>query len=89
MRRAGPSSHSHEFALLLAVPFTAPGVGEWWDNNSGNNFRAATTMACKRPGCYYHGLHTLVTEAEYGACTYSGDELVVAGGITDDMRGEN
>jgi hypothetical protein len=46
-------------------------------------------MLCKRPGCYYYGLHTLVTEAEYGACTCSGDELVVAGGITDDMRGEN
>ena len=30
--RAGASS----FTLLLAVRFTAPGVGEWWDNNGGN-----------------------------------------------------
>jgi hypothetical protein len=27
------------FTLLLAVRFTAPGVGEWWDNNGGDNFR--------------------------------------------------
>jgi Carbohydrate/starch-binding module (family 21) len=25
--------------LLLAVRYTVPGVGEWWDNNGGNNFR--------------------------------------------------
>ena len=44
--------------------------------------------ALKTP-CYYNDLYTLVTETVYGACTYSGDELVVAGGITGDMRGEN
>lgn len=40
-RRAGISSHSHSFTLILAVRFTAPGVGEWWDNNGGNNFPIA------------------------------------------------
>ncbi|KAH9952296.1 putative phosphatase regulatory subunit-domain-containing protein [Lactifluus volemus] len=25
--------------LLLAVRYTVPGVGEWWDNNGGDNFR--------------------------------------------------
>ena len=25
--------------LLLAVRFTVPGKGEWWDNNGGDNFR--------------------------------------------------
>jgi len=45
-RRAGASSHSqHAFALLLAVRFTAPGVGEWWDNNGGNNFPIVLTRA--------------------------------------------
>jgi len=37
-RLASGSSRSHAFTLLLAVSFTAPGVGEWWDNNGGNNF---------------------------------------------------
>ena len=37
-RRAGGSSPSRSFTLLLAVRFTAPGVGEWWDNNGGGNF---------------------------------------------------
>jgi hypothetical protein len=37
-RRAGTSSHPRTLTLLLAVRFTAPGVGEWWDNNGGNNF---------------------------------------------------
>jgi Carbohydrate/starch-binding module (family 21) len=25
--------------LLIAVRYTVPGVGEWWDNNGGDNFR--------------------------------------------------
>jgi hypothetical protein len=53
-RRAGASSHSrHAFTLLLAVRFTAPGVGEWWDNNGGNNFRivlARASAGSKVPG---------------------------------------
>lgn len=44
-RRAGASSHSHAFTLLLAVRFTAPGVGEWWDNNGGNDFRITLAHA--------------------------------------------
>jgi hypothetical protein len=45
-RRAGASSHSqHALALLLAVRFTAPGVGEWWDNNGGDNFPIVLTHA--------------------------------------------
>jgi len=51
-RRAGASSHSRTFTLLLAVRFTAPGVGEWWDNNGGNNFSilsAHTSAGGKRP----------------------------------------
>jgi hypothetical protein len=44
-RRAGASSHPHAFTLLLAVRFTAPGIGEWWDNNGGNNFRIALAHA--------------------------------------------
>jgi hypothetical protein len=36
--RARPSSLSHAFTLVLAVCFTAPGVGECWDNNGGNIF---------------------------------------------------
>jgi hypothetical protein len=39
--RAGASS----FTFLLAVRFTAPGVGEWWDNNGGNNFRVVLAHA--------------------------------------------
>jgi hypothetical protein len=53
-RRAGASSHSqHGFTLLLAVRFTTPGVGEWWDNNGGNDFRivlAHTSAGSKVPG---------------------------------------
>jgi hypothetical protein len=52
-RRAGASSHSHAFTLLLAVRFTAPGVGEWWDNDGGNNFGivlAHASAASKVPG---------------------------------------
>jgi hypothetical protein len=52
-RRAGASSHSHAFTLLLAVRFTVPGVGEWWDNNGGNNFRivlAHPSAGSKVPG---------------------------------------
>jgi hypothetical protein len=53
-RRAGASSHlQHAFTLLLAVRFTAPGVGEWWDNNGGNNFRivlAHASAGSKVPG---------------------------------------
>jgi len=51
--RAGTSSHSRAFTLLLAVRFTAPGVGEWWDNNGGNNFRivlAHVSAGSKVPG---------------------------------------
>jgi hypothetical protein len=44
-RRAGASSRSHAFTLLLAVRFTAPGVGEWWDNNGGDNFRIVLAQA--------------------------------------------
>lgn len=45
-RRAGASSsRSHASTLLLAVCFTAPGVGEWWDNNGGNNFRIVLAHA--------------------------------------------
>ena len=52
-RRVGGSSHSHAITLLLAVRFTAPGVGEWWDNNGGNNFRivlAHASAGSKVPG---------------------------------------
>ena len=44
-RLAGASSRSHAFTLLLAVRFTAPGVGEWWDNNGGDNFRIVLAPA--------------------------------------------
>jgi len=40
-RRAGASP----FTLLLAVRFAVPGVGEWWDNNGGNNFGVVLTHA--------------------------------------------
>ena len=56
-RRAGASLHSHEFTLLLAMRFTAPGVGEWWDNNGGNNFRIVLAHAfegSKAPGVSDH-----------------------------------
>jgi len=49
---------------------------------------SARQKSYKRPGCYYNGPHTFVTETVCGACTYSGGELVVVGGITGDMRGE-
>ncbi|KAN0126389.1 hypothetical protein V8E52_000029 [Russula decolorans] len=45
MRYAGPSSHSRAHTLLLAVPFTAPGTGEWWDKNGGNNFHVVHAHA--------------------------------------------
>lgn len=50
-RRAGASLHSqHAFTLLLAVRYTAPGVGEWWDNNGGHNFRIVLAHAARSPG---------------------------------------
>lgn len=38
-------SRSHAFTLLLAVRFSVPGVGEWWDNNGGDNFRIVLAHA--------------------------------------------
>ena len=38
-------SRSHAFTLLLAVRFSVPGVGEWWDNNGGNDFRIVLAHA--------------------------------------------
>jgi hypothetical protein len=38
-------SRSHAFPLLLAVRFSVPGVGEWWDNNGGNDFRVVLAHA--------------------------------------------
>ncbi|KAF8465582.1 putative phosphatase regulatory subunit-domain-containing protein [Russula ochroleuca] len=44
-------SHSHAFTLLLAVRFSIPGVGEWWDNNGDNDFRIVLASAgSKTPG---------------------------------------
>jgi hypothetical protein len=37
MLRAPPGDPPR--TLLLAVRFTVPGEGEWWDNNGGDNFR--------------------------------------------------
>jgi len=37
MLRAPPADPLR--TLLLAVRFTVPGKGEWWDNNGGDNFR--------------------------------------------------
>ena len=37
-RRAGASHSQRAFTLFLAVRFTSPGVGEWWDNNGGKDF---------------------------------------------------
>ena len=37
MLRAPPNDPPR--TLLLAVRFTVPGKGEWWDNNGGDNFR--------------------------------------------------
>jgi len=37
MLRAPPADPPR--TLLLAVRFTVPGKGEWWDNNGGDNFR--------------------------------------------------
>lgn len=37
--RPGASSRT----LLFAVQFSAPGVGEWWDNNGGNDFCVVLT----------------------------------------------
>jgi hypothetical protein len=38
-------SYAHAFTLLLAVRFTVPGVGEWWDNNGGHDFRIVLAQA--------------------------------------------
>ncbi|KAH9963065.1 putative phosphatase regulatory subunit-domain-containing protein [Russula compacta] len=39
-----------ERMLLLAVRFAVPGVGEWWDNNGGNDFRIGIAPASTLPG---------------------------------------
>jgi len=38
-------SYSHAFTLFLAVRFTVPDIGEWWDNNGDNNFRIVLSHA--------------------------------------------
>ena len=30
-----------EHNIIFVGMFTAPGVGEWWDNNNGNNYRVS------------------------------------------------
>ncbi|KAI9436125.1 putative phosphatase regulatory subunit-domain-containing protein [Russula earlei] len=36
---APPGARCRRRTFLLAVFLSVPGVGEWWDNNGGNNFR--------------------------------------------------
>lgn len=44
-----PHSHSHArshaFTLHLAVRYSVPGVGEWWDNNGGDDFHIVLAHA--------------------------------------------
>ena len=49
--RTDSQSHSHAPTLFLAVRFSVPGVGEWWDNNGGGDFRIVLASAeSKTPG---------------------------------------
>ncbi len=34
-------AHLWQRTLFLVVRYSAPGAGEWWDNNSGDNYRVA------------------------------------------------
>ncbi|KAI0275283.1 putative phosphatase regulatory subunit-domain-containing protein [Gloeopeniophorella convolvens] len=40
-------AHLWQRTLFLVVRFSAPGTGEWWDNNSGQNYRVSFRS---RPG---------------------------------------
>ena len=39
-----------ELNIFLVGRFTAPGVGEWWDNNEGMNYRVCFKQSASSPG---------------------------------------
>ena len=45
---AGPARATPR-TLLLAVRYTVPGIGEWWDNNGGDDFRILLGPARSTP----------------------------------------
>lgn len=49
--RASHASTDSHSTLLLAVSFSVPGIGEWWDNNGGGDFSIVLASAgSKTPG---------------------------------------
>ena len=53
MLRAPPADPPR--TLLLAVRFTVPGKGEWWDNNGGDNFRIVLSQLPSTGSTAGHG----------------------------------
>jgi hypothetical protein len=71
-----PLGAVHPRTLLLAVRYTVPGTGEWWDNNGGADFRvvlagATPSRPAPAPGFGVGGVNADVPpprRALVGAC---------------------